>query len=134
MYLIKYSIKKQLPNSETRVSCQNYLDRDFLVLPRLLFSDTIASLCYNAGMKKVAIGFAIGFATAVLSLILGLMTYANDPLVPQERATAIPGTVVMIGLTFKGFAIIFVGAFFLGLLVVAINWAITGALTRRKSR
>ena len=75
-------------------------------------------------MKKVAIGFAVGSVAGIASTVIGLRGYANDPLVPPEIRLAIPGVAHIIELSFQGSAVIWLSVFFLGLLLVAISWAV----------
>lgn len=83
-------------------------------------------------MKKAFIGFAIGWAVGIASTIIGLRGYANDPIILQEIRVAIPGVGQTIGLALKGSAFIWLGAFFLGLMLFSIIWVINEI--RRKKR
>jgi len=85
-------------------------------------------------MKKGAIGFIVGFATAIASAIIGLRSYANDPLISEQIAAAIPSPTAIIGLILKGSAFIWLGAFLLGLLIVVINWAIAERARRKRGK
>jgi len=83
-------------------------------------------------MKKVAIGFVVGLAVGVASTVIGLRGYANDPLVSQEIRAAIPEVWQIIFLALKGSAGIWLGAFFLGLLLVAVSWVLDEMRRREK--
>ncbi len=93
---------------------------------------TLRLWCYNGYMKKVVIGFGVGLVIGVTSTIIGLRGYANDPLVPLEIREAIPSVIHTMKLALQGSAFIWLGIFFLGLLLVSVNWALTEKRRRKR--
>ncbi len=85
-------------------------------------------------MKRTAIVFAIGFATAVVSAIIGLRLYANSPIFTEYQIVpAIPSPIGIIGHIFKGFLLVFAGVFTLGVIFNALPFVST-KIGRRKGK